>query len=899
MTTREGELQAAHASEHRAALKAMPPHCGRHVLARPRLLAQLREAARQPLLALVARAGYGKTSLLAQLRKELLATGAAVAWLSAEPTDTAAAFVTALVASMRAALGARLSMPSLDRISGTDVDLQLAGELLVQVHEIAAPVWVLIDDLHNLADEHASEFVHYLVRNAPPNFHLAVSSRTELPFSVVDLQAHGRLADFRTDDLRFDLSDTVAFLRGRFGDGVDIDTCARLHERTEGWPMALQLVAASMDRKGGAESAVSRLSGASGDIARYFAQFVLERLTPETETMLVRSSILKMLRPQLCAALADLADCREALAALEHDTGLVSSVEGDGDVYRLHPLFGEYLRSRAEALARSELQALHGVAARWYAQHDMFEEAAEHAFQAGMQQQAMDWIESCLRQLGSQGRVTEVLAWLDRLPAEELERREGIQLTAAWACALCHRPLDAERLAQIILRRPGVTPATALQANIVRSAVAIHCDDYERARSCLESCEEPLGPLHGNSLSFIAIHSGAPEKARYYQRLADRRRPGRGHYDAMYGAFAVGLSYLVQGQVGAARRVFAEAMEAAESGAGWRTPAAALQAAGLAAACWELGAEGEARSLLADRLDLIEQTALPDGVLLACLVLARYESQAGREGKALDVLNSLAGIGRARAQPRLVAVSLAEQLRQHAARNRLESCKPLMGGLDALVAEGAGAAHGLEAQLLLIRETAAARVALLDFDHERARVALDGAARIAQGLGRGRDAITIGILRACCSHDPQGEGLRRLAEAMSLAESFGLVRAVADDWPAAADCLSTLVEPGHPAASRISPAFIERALALCNPGAPGEADRGAQAASRQRPAQTTARELEILAALAQGRSNKDIARMLDVEPATVKWHLKNLFAKLNAASRRHAVDRARLLGIID
>ena len=64
-------------------------------------------------------------------------------------------------------------------------------------------------------------------------------------------------------------------------------------------------------------------------------------------------------------------------------------------------------------------------------------------------------------------------------------------------------------------------------------------------------------------------------------------------------------------------------------------------------------------------------------------------------------------------------------------------------------------------------------------------------------------------------------------------------------------------------------------------------------------AQTTARELEILHALAQGRSNKEIARMLDVEPTTVKWHLKNLFAKLDALNRRHAVDRARLLGILD
>ena len=46
----------------------------------------------------------------------------------------------------------------------------------------------------------------------------------------------------------------------------------------------------------------------------------------------------------------------------------------------------------------------------------------------------------------------------------------------------------------------------------------------------------------------------------------------------------------------------------------------------------------------------------------------------------------------------------------------------------------------------------------------------------------------------------------------------------------------------------------------------------------------------MLGYLAQGMSNKEIARALDLGPETVKWHLKSVFAKLNAGSRRHAVN---------
>ena len=37
---------------------------------------------------------------------------------------------------------------------------------------------------------------------------------------------------------------------------------------------------------------------------------------------------------------------------------------------------------------------------------------------------------------------------------------------------------------------------------------------------------------------------------------------------------------------------------------------------------------------------------------------------------------------------------------------------------------------------------------------------------------------------------------------------------------------------------------------------------------------------------------------MDVSDETVKWHLKNLFSKLSAGTRRHAVDRARMMGLI-
>jgi LuxR family maltose regulon positive regulatory protein len=54
----------------------------------------------------------------------------------------------------------------------------------------------------------------------------------------------------------------------------------------------------------------------------------------------------------------------------------------------------------------------------------------------------------------------------------------------------------------------------------------------------------------------------------------------------------------------------------------------------------------------------------------------------------------------------------------------------------------------------------------------------------------------------------------------------------------------------------------------------------------------------VLQLLAGGLPNKRIATELDLSADTVKWHVKKLLAKLNAGSREHAVDRARMLGLL-
>ena len=61
----------------------------------------------------------------------------------------------------------------------------------------------------------------------------------------------------------------------------------------------------------------------------------------------------------------------------------------------------------------------------------------------------------------------------------------------------------------------------------------------------------------------------------------------------------------------------------------------------------------------------------------------------------------------------------------------------------------------------------------------------------------------------------------------------------------------------------------------------------------------TSRELEVLAPLADGLSNKAIAARLGISDETVKFHLSAIFGKLGASNRTDAVRQALRRGIVE
>ena len=672
-------------------LKATPPRIQRHLLGRPRLMLGAGRFRDVPAVLVQAPAGYGKTSLLAQWRRESLGNGAIVLWLTASPADDPRALLRSLIVAFRAA-ACRPTFGHAVLASALPDPVEGLTEWLAEIARSALDTVLVLDEADRLPPE-SFEALAYVLRNLPPNLRALVGMRGERLAGLDDLVDYGQCATVGPSDLRFDVDETIELVRQRFGADFDPAIAARLHEMADGWPLGIQLVLAVMAADRDPRAAAETLLRQKGPLHQRFVALLLANLDPSDLAFLTSVSILDDFNPALAAAVTGAPDAAERLRRIAAATPVLVAGE-QSDWMRLHALARDALRDRFGALAAEERSGAHARAAQWLSANGLVAAAAQHALAAGRRDWACELAERSLYDsLMARGRLDDVQGWFSIIPSAESDARPRLLLAAAWSFAIGERHEEAERLVARVLARDDVDDELRCECALIRAGAAVFADDPDRFAALHDpwAAHPPLTDpwllkIHANRSAFRALLDGEPAMA----RLRQQRAP-RGDLDAASGHLGrwseliIGFSYLWEGQVLLAERILRPALLQADADLGRRNPFSCMLAALLAAALWERDQPRDAELALANRLDVLERSGMPDAVQLAFCTLARIAAERS-EARALELLEGLDAVGVQRGLPRLRVVSLAEQVMLHSRRYRAESCRGLLTRIDALIA---------------------------------------------------------------------------------------------------------------------------------------------------------------------------------------------------------------------
>jgi len=311
-----------------------------------------------PLTLVSAPAGYGKSTLISHW---LESSNVKSAWLSLDKDDgDLRTFLLYLVAAVKSVLPkvCRETPPYLEAPELPPVTTLITA-LSNDFERIRQAFVLVLDDYHLIPiKSQVHELIDTLLKHPAPNARLVIMARRHPPLALARLRARHMLTEFGIREMAFTRTDVDAVLINVVSWKIDDSLLSRIHEASEGWPVAIRMAGIALNRLDGpSDDLLKNFEGDSYELQEYLLEEVLASLSPEVQDCLVRISVLDRFCKPLCHALCGSRCARGecmydygGLLPSRETAGLLRiDLDPRGEWSRYHHLVKQLLRRQIES----------------------------------------------------------------------------------------------------------------------------------------------------------------------------------------------------------------------------------------------------------------------------------------------------------------------------------------------------------------------------------------------------------------------------------------------------------------------------------------------------------------------------------------------------------------------
>lgn len=318
--------------------------------------------------------GYGKTTLMEQVRRRIANEADPIIWFSLSKKDLHPSHFAAVLLN-----AAQLAEPEMcfedlrDALSlqnEANVVLAVATELLKRLSGNERPLFVFIDDYDRAQSGLINELLGDLLRDETINAHFIVSTRGIAVPNLTKLRLLGKCVEVSVGDLQIKPEELGGFLR----ESVDEETAFAILAKAEGWPLAIGLAKLWQKEHLSGSEILSRLNGENLYIEQYFEDEFFRVLPEETQTFLTIMSVVEVFDADTADAVRNSSDSVKQIAYLKSVNGFIAPDRRRAGWFKHHGLFRDFLRARLERFFKpDEIADMHKRAS------DCFRELKEEA----------------------------------------------------------------------------------------------------------------------------------------------------------------------------------------------------------------------------------------------------------------------------------------------------------------------------------------------------------------------------------------------------------------------------------------------------------------------------------------------------------------------------------------
>jgi len=380
-------------------------------------------------------AGSGKTTLVASY---LDARNIPCLWYQIDEGDgdIATFFYYLGRAAKRASPRKRKPLPLLtpEYFMGVSVFAQRYFENLCT--RLTSPFVIVFDDYYKIPLE--SPF-HEAFRDGlsriSADIHVIIVSRADPPTAFTGMIANNRMRIIGSDELllTFEESKKIARIEGK--SSLSVEQIKRVHEMTQGWAAGLILMVKSMRTGGRSPERFDRFI--PSEIFDYFSGEVFDKMDESTREFLLKTTFLPKMSTFMAHRLTGCAHTDRILSFLKHNYLFIEQFSTSMTMYQFHPLFREFLISRAkDTFTHEEIFELQRRAAMLLKESDQVEDAVELFFEIGDLTSLIPILYEQAQPLLSQGRSKTLEQWIEQLPQDTLEHHPWLLYWLGVSCLL-------------------------------------------------------------------------------------------------------------------------------------------------------------------------------------------------------------------------------------------------------------------------------------------------------------------------------------------------------------------------------------------------------------------------------------------------------------------------------
>jgi len=922
---------------------------------RPRLDSRLDESLKMGsrLVMVTAPAGFGKSTLVsAWLKYQKLP----FSWLSLDNNDNdPKQFLSYLVGALHK-IDESLGIDQYKRIQTADssdreaVYFDVTAHIINEIASLTFPFLLVIDDCHLLKDPLILRIFNFLIEHQPPQMNLILISREDLPVPISRLRVSRQVVEIRQSDLQFTTVEAEDFLR----EGMGIETLSQsdiqaLEQRTEGWVAGLQLAGLSIKSLADPSKFIKSFTGSDRYVLDYLMEQVFKHQPTEIQTFLLATSILSRFCEPLCDTILEevyensefeRTQSKTLLKKIEQSNLFLIPLDHKRQWFRYHHLFADLLRHSLSQIEPEKVPGYHLRASHWFESNGYIQEAVEHAFQAQDWIYAAELVERHAWNTILHSQVGTVSDWCRNFPEKIISKRQALCIFHGWALIIAFKKDDfpAARIrieqaestlseidpgAQITLV-PGAKPVNMLawvtgQLTLLRSFILTaeprkKVNPQELVDLGQQAYDQlPPEDITGLSVSLLDIcyasqaRSDAEDAEKKFHDVVGVAISGGNYFGAIVAEYHRAHGLLSQGRL---RETIAFCQQKKKEYEAYfenpiqELPALALLDQALGRAYLELNELSLAEQLLRSGLEVgqwMPREEVPGYLALARLcyfnddIQGIYDSLRRLEMRWPDIVKWTQAI-------RILydlKLNQEDSVIRRSAATWAQSNIPEIG--PDIVIPGIGPVWNDESDHAMY--SAWIQIQTILCNTMEALGVIEPMLHIAEKNNLIHRVIYLSLVQAQAYYiqGQKDRAWKSLRIALSHAENKGYLNFV-DQNPTLIRMLIEAKKLG------IAPSYIQHILTLVH--SDSTQTHSPASIEKCKPKDISSnhidglieplsnREIEVLASMALGLSNAEIATKLFLSPNTLKSHTQNIFGKLGVHSRVQAVNKARLLNLI-